>query len=146
MKHNGKEVERWLEEGNKVIVNGVSKGIRFATHLFERGAAREAPVDSGVLRGEIESTFTSTMGKVFTSTEYAKFVHEGTRPHKVSGKHLEGWARKKGLNPYAVAKSISKKGTKANPFFTRAIKKNKNKAMKLFEKEIDKAIDSMDRK
>lgn len=144
--HNGESVEKWLYSGNEVIDKGISKGIAKATLLFEGASAKEAPADTGRLRGGITSTLTPTVGTIFTSSKYAKYVHDGTKPHKVSGRRLEGWARKKGLNPYAVAKSISRKGTKANPFFTRALKKNKIKAISVFEREIDRAIDSLDEK
>ena len=60
-------------------------------------------------------------GILKSNTPYAVAVHEGTVPHYVSPRALAPWAEKKGLNPFAVSKSIQKKGTKANPFFKNAV-------------------------
>jgi len=144
--HNGESVEKWLESGDEAVEKGISKGIAKATLLFEGASAKEAPADTGRLRGGITSSITPTVGTIFTTSKYAKYVHDGTKPHRVSGSKLKAWAIRKGLNPYAVAKSISRKGTRANPFFTRALKKNKIKAVSVFEKEIDRAIESLDNK
>ncbi len=50
---------------------------------------------------------------------YAKYVEDGTDPHYVPhgpDSSLAQWAEMKGLNVYAVAKGIEKRGTKAHPF------------------------------
>lgn len=47
---------------------------------------------------------------------YADYVEYGTRPHWTSVHNLEAWSRLRGLNPYAVQRSIAKHGTKPNPY------------------------------
>ncbi len=52
-------------------------------------------------------------------TQYGAFVEYGTKPHRVSvapGTPLREWAILKGINPYALQKSIARKGTRAHPF------------------------------
>lgn len=76
---------------------------------------------SGRLRDDWKIENGRFEGKLQSNVPYATAVHEGTMPHFVSGETLAPWAKKKGLNPWAVANSIKKKGTKANPFFKKAI-------------------------
>jgi len=50
---------------------------------------------------------------------HSLFVEKGTRPHKVSPKHLFKWAQRvlgDKNAAYPIAKSIAKKGTKEHPF------------------------------
>lgn len=61
---------------------------------------------------------------------YAEAVNDGTDPHFVDAKELEGWVRRK-INPkgvkkvksiaLAVSKAIAKRGTVPQPFFTKAV-------------------------
>ncbi|HEC65415.1 MAG TPA: hypothetical protein ENI23_08980 [bacterium] len=61
---------------------------------------------------------------------YAKAIDEGSKPHFVSSKVLEGWVRRK-INPgsekevrkiaFLIARAISKRGTVPSFFMTRAI-------------------------
>ena len=71
-----------------------------------------------------------------SGTEYAKAVHNGTKPHFVSPEKLMKWSMKKGLNAYAVSKSIAKKGTMPNPFLQRAVDQNKDK----MDQDLENAI------
>ena len=54
-------------------------------------------------------------------TGHAKQLEYGTKPHfpRVDG-DLERWARSKGLDPWAVARSIARKGTKKTGVFRKA--------------------------
>ncbi|WP_241473768.1 HK97 gp10 family phage protein [Mycolicibacterium neoaurum] len=57
--------------------------------------------------------------KIGPTAKYADPIEFGSRPHWVSvaaGSPLRDWADAKGINPYAVQRSIAKKGTKAHPF------------------------------
>lgn len=76
---------------------------------------------SGILRDNWKVEMGRFTGRLYSLAKYALDVEKGTKPHFVSVDEIAPWAKKKGLNPWAVAKSISKKGTKANPFFARAI-------------------------
>lgn len=76
---------------------------------------------SGLLRDNWQIQMGRFTGRLYSLAKYAADVQYGTAPHFVSAQELLPWAQKKGVNAWAVAKSIAKKGTKANPFFTRAV-------------------------
>ena len=50
------------------------------------------------------------------------------------------WATRRGLNPYAVAKSIQKKGIKGKPFFGPAIESSQQFADQQFDKALEAII------
>lgn len=73
---------------------------------------------------------------------YGTAVEFGTKPHYISVKDnipFQLWAKRKGINPYAVARSIQRKGTKGNPFFQKSV----DDSQKEIDDEIDKAIDAI---
>ena len=76
------------------------------------------PYDQGYLGNPANWGFTPEPLKAtwFPTATYAPDVQFGTAPHFVSAATIAVWAGRKGLNPYAVAKSIAKKGTRAQPF------------------------------
>lgn len=68
---------------------------------------------------------------------YGTAVEFGTKPHFPPVDKLTLWAKRKGMNPYVLAKSISRKGTKANPFFSKSIKSSESDIDKEFERALD---------
>jgi hypothetical protein len=86
----------------------------------QREARGVVSVDTGELRKSISVDLfetNRTQGvEIGPLQPYGEAVERGRPPHVVSPKALEGWARRRGLNPYAVARSIAKKGTKAHPY------------------------------
>lgn len=65
-------------------------------------------------RGKLEAEVKSTL-----DPRRIEALEHGSRPHWTSarpGTSLYRWARHKGINPYAVQRSIARKGTKAHPF------------------------------
>jgi len=108
-----------------------------------------APVGvNNALRDQWDERYSRFEGKLSSKTKYAPYIEFGTRPHVVPVKNnidFQKWANKKGLNPYAVAASIAKKGTRANPFFQRSIEQAQDgvniefgKALESITKEIIK--------
>lgn len=67
---------------------------------------------------------------IFYDAPYAAAVNDGTKPHFVSPKQLEGWVRRK-INPgsevevrsiaFLISRKIKERGTKPNPFLDKAI-------------------------
>lgn len=116
----------------------VGKAIRRSLVRVFGAEKREAPVGvSGQLRDRWSIVTGRFEGALKSEVSYGVAVHDGTLPHRVSATAIAPWARKKGLNPWAVAKSISKKGTKANPFLKRAIDGEKRNIDKDFQTAID---------
>lgn len=101
---------------------GVTGDLRRGEHYFFSGSAEVT----------IEPT-----------ADYAQDVEKGTVPHWVSvaqGTPLYRWAMQKGINPYAVQKSIAKKGTKAHPFLQPTFDIIEPKANRTFNDGIDELI------
>ena len=95
---------------------------------------REAPFGvTGHLRDNWATNFGRFTGSLRSNSEYSAAVEYGTSPHYVSPQQLAPWAAKKGLNPYAVSKSILKKGTKANPFFKRSVSSQESDVQNEFD-------------
>ncbi len=100
----------------------------------------EAPVNTGNLRDNWLLQVLRFSGTLRSNAPYANAIEYGTRPHFVSAERLQGWARKRGLNPWAVSKSIAKKGTKANPFFQRSVAGAEVGVNAEFKKAIDDTL------
>jgi hypothetical protein len=97
--------------------------------------ARElVAVDRGLLRRdinvEVDSANPPRFARVGTNTEYGPDIEHGTNAHYVDPAVLEPWARRKGLGKgagYAIAHSIARAGTKAQPFLQPAFDQNEGK-------------------
>lgn len=124
-------MERGLSKGLTVIANQVKV---------------ETPVDTGRLRAgtttEIRHQGGDIVGVVGNNASYALFVEEGTRPHFPPPAALAGWAKRVGANPFAVARAIAKKGTKARRMFGRVLESTFISGMveRLVSDELRKAI------
>ena len=100
----------------------INQAITVALTRIFGNEKREAPFGvSGLLRDNWKLTTGRFQGMLESLAPYAAAVHEGTQPHMPPVDALTPWANKKGISPWALAMSIKKKGTKANPFLTRAI-------------------------
>lgn len=127
----------------------VSKELRRAFTLsslrVRDRAQRYAPVDQGHLRrsiaNRVDPSLYPSYAEVGTNLEYAKAVHEGRPPGKMPPvKALEAWAKKRGLNAWAVAKSIEKKGTKPNPFLANALQDSAKEITGEFEDALERMV------
>ena len=89
---------------------------------LEWEAKKEAPVDKWILRKSIGSKVFWDYAMLFSNVSYAIFVHEWTQPHIIKPLKKKAlfwpWAK------YPV-KLVKHPGTKANPFFYRAINNKK---------------------
>jgi hypothetical protein len=94
--------------------------------IVEKGAKERVHADVGRLRNSItyvvDPSPIPTFVQVGTNVFYAPFVHEGRKPGKMPPvSALEPWAKKHGLNAWAVAISIMRHGIKPNPFLKDAL-------------------------
>jgi len=109
-----------------------------ATLIVEGEARRLAPRDTGRLQGSISSRISgggaSIVGEVGPSVAYGLYVERGTRPHWPPTAALGGWARRHGISPFAVARGIARKGTRAQPFVQPALEKNRGRVEAVFMK------------
>lgn len=90
------------------------------------GAANRAtPADTGRLRGANEPTPVVVAGQkvvagVENPTEYAMFVHEGTKPHVILPKNAKVLTWKPRGGARVFARKVNHPGTKAQPWLARA--------------------------
>lgn len=82
---------------------------------------QQAPVSTGNLRDNWRLDMGRFTGTLASNAPYAAAVHEGSAPHMPPVNALTAWAGKHGIDPWVLAKSIAKNGTKANPFLKRAV-------------------------
>jgi hypothetical protein len=117
-----KELEKAFRQSPKIVRDAIDPAIRKAILAIQARAITKIPVDRGELRNANVPVFSTLKGVLENRAPYAIFVHEGTRPHFPPLHAIERWANRHGINPYLVARAISKKGTKGIPFYDDAVK------------------------
>jgi hypothetical protein len=131
------KLARGLAAAGSSLAGDVRQTMEAALLLVEGDARREAPQDTRRLSGsivhEIHGQGAALTGTVGPSVRYGFYVHQGRRPGRMPPpRALEGWARRHGLNPYAVARSIARRGIPPNPFMARALARNRTRISQLF--------------
>ncbi|SFJ83214.1 HK97-gp10 family putative phage morphogenesis protein [Thermoflavimicrobium dichotomicum] len=127
------------------ILNENEERALHAVGILVRGEAQtRAPVDEGNLRDSIDYLVNDSRKSVIigASAAYAPYVEYGTRPHFPPPNALKGWAKRHGAEgaEFLIARSISKKGTKAQPFLTPAFEDNKQNIKKLIARELGRRL------
>lgn len=128
----------------------LKKGIKQAGVIALENEKKEAPVGvSGYLRKSIRMRLENgglravIQPGLSEKVEYAEVVHEGGKPRYVSvrkGSALRLWAERRGINPYALQKSIAKHGTKANKYVERASSNSEEKINQVFTTALNNAL------
>lgn len=111
--------------------------MKAATNITKQTARSLVPADTGALKRSISDEViyrggTDIEGVVEPKERYAMPVEKGARPHFVPVGSLERWAKKRGINPWALAMSISKKGTKAQPYIEPTFHQVKRRIIEMF--------------
>lgn len=139
-------VKAMLKSAPERLHSGVSRLIRAAAINVQREMRIEAPVGvDGVLRRsvDVKETPGSWEAEVSPTAKYADDIEDGRGPHWVSAKEgspLARWAKFRGLNPFAVQRSIAKKGTKANPFVERTYMKTRDDQERFIASGVERLI------
>ena len=127
----------------KEMDGAIQDGVRDVTLKLENQGKRESPVGKvrgGNLRQSIRSYFPKKMmGVVTAGAKYARYVHDGTRPHTIRTKSKKVLANKR--SGQIFGKVVNHPGTKANPFFDRAV--DKTNYPKIFNAQITRAINKL---
>jgi hypothetical protein len=111
-----------------------------AGSLLVEGAARSlAPKDTGRLAGSITHAISgggaSLTSRIGPSVAYGLYVERGRRPGKPPPVSAIGpWARRRGANPFLVARGIGRKGTRPRPFLVPALTQSQGRIVALFMK------------
>src|SRR4051794_15076468 len=109
------QVRRLVQQAPAAVLNRLRQLIEGAAIDIQREMRIQAPAGVGGgagLRGSIRYKFSplALRADVGPNVPYAAAVEEGSRAHWVSvreGSPLRRWAKLKGLNPYAVQRSIA---------------------------------------
>jgi len=94
---------------------------RTAARSWESDLRRTSPVDTGLMKSK--TTVRDAPGSITATvdTDYALYVSEGTRPHKITAKNKQAlsfmW---KGVR--ITVRSVNHPGTQPNEWFTNSVK------------------------
>jgi hypothetical protein len=109
----------------RLIAAPVSRFFRSAGFRIQGRAMQKAPVDTGFLKNSIQPEFDSGSPmryvRVGTNAQQAAPMEFGTRPHFPPVRAITPWAQRHGIDPFALALSIARKGTKPHPFLKPAL-------------------------
>lgn len=105
--------------GNAAQVLKGRETITRVTLIALASVKRETPVKRGTLRRSITHRIESeTQSRIGTNLDYAKPVHEGSKPHVIRPRTKQALFWKGANHP---VKKVNHPGTKGNPFFTRGL-------------------------
>jgi len=119
---------------------GIRRVVAESAFNIEKTAKKRTPVDTGRLRSSITSDFKDSgfTAETKAAAFYAIYVEFGTSPHFPPVSALRGWAKRHGVNEWAVAKGISKRGTPAQPFLYPAFLQEKPRFVRNIRAEMSK--------
>lgn len=125
----------------------MKQGVLIAGAQIQSTARGAVAVDTGALRLSIQNNVgVSTdeiSAEVGPTQPYGKEIEFGRPPGtQVNPVALMGWAKRKGLNPYAVAKSIEKKGSPAQPFLFPAAEAESDNILKILAQAVVNAFNA----
>ncbi len=124
-----RELKRFIKKSRKKFEDRLDD----ATAYMHREAVDNAPRSNGDLRQKIKMNVDDRRltGEVDSNAEYSAAVENGRKPHMPPvNASLKDWAHKHNIDPWALAMSIKKKGTKAQPFMYPAWDKAQSKFLK----------------
>lgn len=113
----------------------IRRGMEKACLKIEASAREKAPADKGRLRASIKSevkTSGEIEGHIFSTAEYAPYVHEGTGIYAENGRQTP-WVYKT-----ADGKFYTTRGQKPCPFLRDALAQNRGEILKSFKGELKK--------
>lgn len=138
-----------LPKGRQISESKLYDAFNTSTGKLWRKVLDNTPTSTGTLAKSITRELTPTYAKIYPQLGYGLFVHEGTKPHGIPkrellpGGTLYRWAQKKGISPYAVARAIARKGTKANPWMARTSEQEAENVFKEFERALDDIVQAL---
>jgi HK97 gp10 family phage protein len=139
---NADQVAKYFETRPAEVKSELNRALTRSALIIQRMARQEAPVDMSRLRNSIAIQPLGGFGIAVTpKANYSVAVHEGSRPHWVPIKSLEGWARRHGFeSAWPLAYAISRRGTKANPYMDRAAAKGTDDVQREFDNAVDRIL------
>ncbi len=146
-------VMKKLDNASPKVRGIFADAIRDGSTAVMEETIREAPASTGTLRKGIrrELDESKLRAEIYPSTVYGEDLHgpfEGGGSHSApkgipakeakEGGSLYRWAKKKGINPWAVRASIAKKGVRYNKYMKRAAQNTSGQVQRIFNDAIDR--------
>lgn len=141
------EMVRKFSGSEEILTRHFSKAIAKAAILLQAQARVEAPIHDGQLRQRIVlGPILGLKGSVQAQAPYSFWVHEGRRPGKMPPiAPLEKWAVDHGMPGagFLIARKIAQRGTKPNPFFTRAKERVDSQLPPIWKQAANEAVNEL---
>lgn len=142
-----RQVQAMLQRAPGFVRERLHRTLNMAAIATQRELRIAAPVAvTGDLRKSIKVELNGLSAIVGPTTKYANAIEFGDGPKWVSvkdGSPLRDWADAKGINPYAVQRSIAKKGTKAHPFVVPTHTLMEPRINRMFDDEIGRLAEEL---
>lgn len=138
-----KELRRNMGEAGKAVYPLAKSALNKSAIQIKGRAKNNAPVAFGDLQRSFKHDVKGLTATVWSGKEYALYVEKGTRPHFPPVAPLARWAGLKlgdSSLGFVIARSIAKKGTKAQPFFEPAVEDSVGDIEKNFEVFADQLV------
>lgn len=130
-----------FKKAPRVVATEARKAIMKALLILQASARMFTPRDTSRLASAIRVDMHSSLsGELVADTNYAVFVHEGTRPHWPPYDAIEPWARRHGIPPFPVMLAIARKGTPPRPFFKLALEQKDKEVSDIFQGAIKNIV------
>ena len=96
-------------------------------------AGKDTGRNAGSITHKISGSGANLTSKIGPSTAYGVWAERGRGPGRMPPiAAVEGWARRKGINPYVLARSIARKGTKPRPYMVPSFNQNRGAVVARF--------------
>jgi hypothetical protein len=142
------KLQAGIATGPATLATEVRTAMTAGSLLIEGAARGLAGKDTGRNAGSITHAISgggaNLQSKIGPSTDYGYYAEKGRGPGKAPPiGAIAGWAARKGINPYVLARSIARKGTKPHPYMLPAYQGNVGKVTSLFERIGVKVVSRM---
>lgn len=131
---DNRDFEKSIENATFTMIKNLVGNMGKACLVVERDGKKNCPVDQGPLRASIQHDVnfsdSEIVGTVFSSLEYAPYVHQGTGIYAVDGNGRKTpWKYEAKAGKYKGWHIT--KGQKANQFLDKAKLDNKDKILRI---------------
>ncbi len=138
------KVQAMFSKAPELITSEMKNAIQRALILLQASARQFVARDTSQLGESIKPKMINALyGELNVESKYGVFVHEGTAPHWPPIEAIEPWARRHGIPPFLVARSIAQKGTPARPFMQWAKEATEKDVFDLFSTAIKNIVNKM---
>ena len=130
------QLKKTLRTAPGVIDRARRRALTKSARHLQREIRKRTPEDTGALVGSI-NWFPAKIDDRYTlssTQKYAPSIEFGSAPHYIAYDDINQWARRKGINPYAVIHSIAQKGTKGKRPFGKTFEAEKGEVVKIIKK------------